>query len=66
MAAKKTKKRLVLAEGHPYFITHPIYAGKGFFGVRMYPADCAGDPIKFNIDDLGGYNKIRLVAEVIE
>ena len=61
MKARKPKKirRVVLGTGYPLFIagTRVIMCAQTGYGQSS---------MKLNYDDLGNYNKIRLVAEVLK
>jgi hypothetical protein len=53
----KAAKRIVLGVGHPYFV-------KG--SVSLWTADCSGEPVPLKFRDVGGYNKVRLVLEILK
>lgn len=63
---KKTKKRrVVLGVGFPWFDKR---GGPGMEGVGYQKVMLIGvgtEVLTLNIEDLGAYNKIRLIAEVI-
>ena len=60
---KKKPRRVVLGVGHPWFSrteadwTHVSICVDGGYGAAFVP---------LNFDDLGNYNRIRLVAEVLK
>ena len=67
LARTKRVKRVVLGVGHPWL--HNLWGGrtgKMYDAVSLYPKDCAGVIKVLKLGNLGGYNKIRLVAEIIK
>ena len=57
---KKKPRRVVLGVGHPWF-SGRLTIIQLLEGDRFY---CS--PLELSISDLGAYNKIRLVAEVLK
>ena len=65
MSVKRTRKvkRVVLGVGHPWFFPKQ---GILFDSVVLYSQDGCGERIALKHDAIGGWNKIRLVAEIIK
>lgn len=60
---RRKVKRVVLGVGHPWF-TYRTRDG-GYSMVELLKRDGSGGSVAMNIGKLGGYNKIRLVAEIL-
>jgi hypothetical protein len=65
-ASKRKPRRIVLGVGHPWFEKVDSPGVVGYQKVSLMEGDGKGDAITLNIGDLGGYFKIRLVAEVLK
>lgn len=66
-APRKSKKnrRVVIGTGHPYFIS-PKDEGSAFNGLRLFTSDCGPEPVNIKTGGVGGWNKVRVVLEVLK
>lgn len=60
----KKAKRVVLGVGHPWFSKRTGI--HNYDAVSIFTENMSGTCVPLKLGTLGGYNKIRLVAEVIE
>lgn len=63
--SRRKLKRIVLGVGHPWFEKVDGPGVVGYQKISLMEGDGRGDALTLKIGKLGGYNKIRLVAEVL-
>lgn len=63
--SRRKLKRIVLGVGHPWFEKVDGPGVVGYQKVSLMEGDGKGDALTLKIGELGGYSKIRLVAEVM-
>lgn len=63
---RRKPRRVVLGVGHPFFQRVDGPGVVGYQKVMLLEGNLQGDALTFKIGNLGGYNKVRLIAEVLE